>query len=149
MAIITMEFPEHLRGLVIQDCYRSASPPRWFFQFEGTEGVIEGEPGWHEYPNPRPSTLRLASRRWDWTWAAPKLAGCWLPDGWLGTMTALQQAVVTGRPAHNSGDDNLKTLELVFAIYDAIDQRRVVELGGVAGAGLRKIRRRVGNLIRW
>ena len=149
MAIITMEFPEHLRGLVIQDCYSSASPPRWFFQFEGTEGVIEGEPGWHEYPNPRPSTLRLASRRWDWTWATPKLAGCWLPDGWLGTMTALQQAVVTGRPAHHSGDDNLKTLELVFAIYDAIDQRRVVELGGVAGAGLRKIGRRVGNLIRW
>ena len=149
MAIITMEFPEHLRGLVIQDCYSSASPARWFFQFEGTEGVIEGEPGWHEYPNPRPSTLRLASRRWDWTWATPKLAGCWLPDGWLGTMTALQQAVVTGRPAHHSGDDNLKTLELVFAIYDAIDQRRVVELGGVAGAGLRKIGRRVGNLIRW
>ena len=128
MAIVTMEFPEHLRGLVIQDSYASASPARWFFQFEGTEGVIEGEPGWYEYPNPRPSTIRFASRDWDWTWAAPKLAGCWLPDGWLGSMTALQQAVVTGRPAHTSGDDNLKTLELVFATYDAIDERRVVEL---------------------
>ena len=82
MAIITMEFPEHLRGLVIQDCYSSASPARWFFQFEGTEGVIEGEPGWHEYPNPRPSTLRLASRRWDWTWGGAE-AGRMLAAGRL------------------------------------------------------------------
>ena len=134
MAIITMEFPEHLRGLVIQDCYSSASPARWFFQFEGTEGVIEGEPGWHEYPNPRPSTIRLASRRWDWTWAAPKLAGCWLPDGWLGTMTALQQAVVTGRPGAQQRGRQSEDAGAVFAIYDAIDQRRVVELGGVAGS---------------
>ena len=74
--------------------------------------------------------MRVASQRWDWTWATPKLSGSWVPDGWLGTMTALQQAVVTGRPATHSGEDNLKTLDLVFAVYEAIDQRRVVDLPG-------------------
>jgi hypothetical protein len=47
----------------------------------------------------------------------PKLTGSWFPDGFIGTMGDLLCAIEERREPTVSGDDNLKTLDIVFKAY--------------------------------
>jgi predicted dehydrogenase len=117
-----LEFPDNLRGLIVQDTLNWADDGGWTFRFQGTEGVAKGSSGvYRGYPNPKPSTLQTRSRRDESGWQERSLPGTWLPDGWIGTMRELQNAIRTGRPPHHSGEDHLKTLRLVFDAYASID----------------------------
>jgi predicted dehydrogenase len=41
------------------------------------------------------------------------------------------RAVKTGRPAKTSGEDNLRTMRLVFAAYDSAERNQVVTFGAL------------------
>ena len=41
-------------------------------------------------------------------------------------MASLMQSIETGKPPVTSGEDNLRTLQLVFAAYKSMDEKRAV-----------------------
>ncbi len=93
------------------------------FRFTGTDGVLKGTIGW---PDSTYSTLRFTSRRMDGFWHEPIFHTKWFPDAFIGTMSDLFQAIETGGEPSISGEDNLKTLKLVFGCYKAAQEGRAV-----------------------
>jgi predicted dehydrogenase len=93
------------------------------FRFTGSDGVLKGTIGW---PDSTYSTLQFTSRRMDGYWHEPIFQTKWFPDAFAGTMSDLFQAIETGGQPSISGEDNLKTLQLVFGCYKAAQERRAV-----------------------
>lgn len=92
------------------------------FRFTGTEGVMKGTIGW---PDADYSTLLFTSRRMG-CWIEPMLETKWFPDAFIGTMGDLFRAIETGGEPTISGEDNLKTLQLVFGCYLSAAEHRAV-----------------------
>lgn len=63
--------------------------------------------------------------------AAPKLQGCWFPDGFHGTMGELLCAIEGGREPDNSARNNLRSLELCFAAVASAERHKPVAPGTV------------------
>lgn len=61
--------------------------------------------------------------------AVAELEGSWFPDGFRGCMGELMCAIEEGREPEHAAEDNLKSLELVFAAMQSADEKRVVEIG--------------------
>lgn len=70
---------------------------------------------------------RLRANRW----ISPTLEGKWFPDAFLGPMASLMASLQTGKPPITDGEDNLRTLRLVFAAYKSMEERRAVSLGEI------------------
>jgi len=91
-----------------------------FVQWEGTTGVVRITLGVNlDYPHGRPDTLEYMERGAGGdTWTALPLTGSTFPDGFMGTMGALQ-AYVEGSAATlpSSFEDAFKTMALVEACY--------------------------------
>jgi predicted dehydrogenase len=97
------------------------------FRFEGTEGVIKGTIGlMYNYPAGRPDTLEFMSKRDSCKWHAPRLEGMWIPDAFVGPMASLMKAIEGDGEPETSGRDNLRTLQIVFAEYQSMAQKRAV-----------------------
>ena len=92
------------------------------FRFTGTEGVMKGTIGW---PDADYSTLQFISRR-SGSWREPVFETKWFPDAFIGTMGDLFRAIETGAEPTISGEDNLKTLQLVFGCYRSAAEHRSV-----------------------
>ncbi|MGC1837715.1 MAG: Gfo/Idh/MocA family oxidoreductase [Candidatus Acidiferrales bacterium] len=101
--------------------------PYAIFRLEGTEGVIKGTIGlMYNYPTGRPDTLEFMSKRNTGYWFSARLDSMWIPDAFVGPMASLMRAVEDGSEPETSGRDNLRTLQIVFAEYRSMAEKRAV-----------------------
>ncbi|HUK24614.1 MAG TPA: Gfo/Idh/MocA family oxidoreductase [Terriglobales bacterium] len=101
--------------------------PYAIFRLEGTEGVIKGTIGlMYNYPTGRPDTLEFMSKRNPGYWFSARLDSMWIPDAFVGPMASLMCAAEDGSEPETSGRDNLRTLQVVFAEYRSMAEKRAV-----------------------
>ena len=112
-ASIQLEFPGQALGALIENnaAYAKA-PPFARFRVEGTRGVIHGEAMGNLGVTIQSELLDDGEHR-------PALPGSWFPDGFAGTMGELLCAIEEQRRPSISGEDNLKTLDIIFAAYES------------------------------
>lgn len=130
--MIHMKFPGETRGLIQDNHNNWADQDDWYatFRFEGTNGIIKGTNGaLYDYPNGKEDTISFLSKALHpSTWFTPKLEGKWFPHAFMGTMGDLMCAIEENRDPINSVRDNLKTLQMVFAAYQSMQENRTVWL---------------------
>ena len=104
------------------------------FRLEGTEGVIKGTIGlMYNYPTGRPDTLEFMSKRNSGYWFSARLDKMWIPDAFIGPMASLMIAIEDGSQPETSGRDNLRTLQIVFAQYRSMAEKRAVSPAEITG----------------
>jgi predicted dehydrogenase len=84
------------------------------------------------YPRGIPDGFRFTSRRLgDRRWVNVEFAETWFPDAFVGPMSSLMRAM-GGEIERPETDvrDNLETLRVVFAAYEAMRTRSVVQVAG-------------------
>lgn len=132
---IQLLFEGETRGLVYDNHTSIAEQDDWFatFRFDGTEGVVKGTNGaLYNYPHGKEDTAALYSRRLTpHGWYAPELEGRWFPHAFMGPMGELMRAIEEEREPDNSVEDNLITMQTVFAAYRSMRERRVVALSEI------------------
>lgn len=135
-----LEYDSDFQGLVYTNHNNwedDMSDWRADYRFEGTDGVVKGTLGaLHNYPIGEPDTLQFRTAKLDRTyWFRPKLEEKWFPDAFVGTMAELMRSIDTGEEAENSVQDNLETLQLIFAAYRSMEEGRPVALAEIAAGG--------------
>lgn len=130
--LIHIKFPGEARGLIHDNHNNIAAQDDWYatFRFEGTDGVIKGTNGaLYNYPVGREDTISYMSHKVAKdSWLSSKLEGRWFPHAFMGTMGELMRAIEEDREPENSLEDNLKTLQMVFAAYRSMEDNRPVLL---------------------
>jgi predicted dehydrogenase len=97
------------------------------------EGIVKGSlGGLFGFPAGVPDKISYASRklREDW-WVTPTLEGGWFPETFLGPMASLMESQQAGKPPVTRGGDNLRTLQLIFAAYKSMEEKRAVSPGEI------------------
>jgi len=95
---------------------------------EFERGTMLGRIGlWDRYPLPSPDIVRYQAL------GAPEStlvsdSECWLPDAFAGPITELAEAILHGRSPTVDGENAVRNLELVEAIYDSSAAGRAVVL---------------------
>jgi len=132
--LTTWEYTSGLQVL-IDVCHTTwQDDPYAIFRFEGTEGVIKGTIGlMYNYPTGRPDTLEFMSKRSPGYWFSARLDSMWIPDAFVGPMASLMRALETGSEPETSGRDNLRTLQVVFAEYRSMAEKRAVRPEEITG----------------
>jgi len=125
--VSTWEYASGLQVL-IDVCHGTwQDDPYAVFRFEGTEGVIKGTIGlMYNYPTGRPDTLDFMSKKNPGYWFSARLTKMWIPDAFVGPMASLMCAIENGSEPETSGRDNLRTLQIVFAEYRSMAEKRAV-----------------------
>jgi len=100
------------------------------FRIEGTAGAIRGTLGlMYDYPHGRPDTLEVSSRVVATDgWVPYPVTQRWFPDAFIGTMGSVLDAIATGSTPRTAVADNVKTIELVAALYRSMESNEVVHL---------------------
>lgn len=102
------------------------------WRVEGTDGLAEGDFGWHRRPPEYcGSTLKLATRDNPGSWITPQWERQWFPDAFIGTMANLLCAIEQDRAPEISAEDNLDTLACIEACYASIQEERTVYLSEI------------------
>ena len=133
IALYILEFDSSLRALVSDDVWGgpvregAAEDLEIKWRVEGTMGTIKGTVGWPSYPERTPSTLDYTTIA-EGKWFRPRWNEVWFPDAFVGPMAELLIALETETQPSMSGEDNLKTLELVDACYRSASERRMIDL---------------------
>jgi predicted dehydrogenase len=126
----TLSVWEYDSGLqvLIDACHSTwQDDPYAIFRLEGTEGVIKGTIGlMYNYPKGRPDTLEFMSKRNPGYWFSARLDSMWIPDAFVGPMASLMCAIENNSGPETSGRDNLRTLQIVFAEYRSMGEKRAV-----------------------
>jgi predicted dehydrogenase len=126
----TLSVWEYASGLqvLIDVCHSTwQDDPYAIFRFEGTEGVVKGTIGlMYNYPTGRPDTLEFMSKRNTGYWFTARLDSRWIPDAFVGPMASLMRAIENNAEPETSGRDNLRTLQIVFAEYRSMAEKRAV-----------------------
>jgi predicted dehydrogenase len=87
----------------------------------------------YDYPKGRPDTIEFQTRSEEpRTWFSPTLHNMWIPDAFIGPMASLMEAIQMDAEPETSGEDNLKTLQVVHAAYRSAAEHRAVEPGEIA-----------------
>ncbi|HTQ61303.1 MAG TPA: Gfo/Idh/MocA family oxidoreductase [Candidatus Solibacter sp.] len=108
--------------------------PYAIFRLEGTEGVIKGTIGlMYNYPTGRPDTLEFMSKKNPGYWFSARLDSMWIPDAFVGPMASLMSAIEDNSEPETSGRDNLGTLQVVFAEYRSMAEKRAVSPDEITG----------------
>lgn len=104
------------------------------FRVEGTAGIVKGSIGLlYNYPTGRPDTLEAVSDHINSDkWVNPQFTRLWIPDAFVGPMASLMCAIEEDGEPETSGEDNLKTLQLVFAAYRSMTEKRAVQVEEIA-----------------
>jgi predicted dehydrogenase len=125
--LTTWEYTSGLQVL-IDVCHTSWQDDAYaIFRFEGTEGVIKGTIGlMYNYPTGRPDTLEFMSKRNPGYWFSARLDSMWIPDAFVGPMASLMRAIESDSEPETSGRDNLRTLQVMFAEYRSMAEKRAV-----------------------
>jgi predicted dehydrogenase len=100
------------------------------FRIEGTGGAIRGTLGlMYDYPDGRPDTLEVTSTVVPTDgWVPYPVTLRWFPHAFIGTMGSVLEAIATGSVPRSSVNDNVKTVELVDALYRSMAGNTVVSL---------------------
>lgn len=88
------------------------------FRVEGSEGTAKGTFGIHYgYPLARPDTLQFTTQRYMPSyWLEPRFTEKGIPDAFAGPMLSLIEAIATNSQPATMARDNLKSLQLAFAV---------------------------------
>lgn len=99
------------------------------FRVEGTSGIVKGTIGLlYNYPTGRPDTLEAVSDHVNsGKWINPQFTRLWIPDAFVGPMASLMCAIEEDGEPETSGEDNLKTLQLVFSAYRSMAEKRAID----------------------
>jgi predicted dehydrogenase len=128
--IEVLEYPTTLRAYVHDEHHNIGGRDDWygFYRVEGTEGIVKGSLGsLFGLPTGLPDRISYTSRKLrEHAWITPTLEGGWFPEAFLGPMASLMESLQTGNPPVTSGEDNLRTLQLVFAAYRSMEEKRAV-----------------------
>jgi len=126
----TLSVWEYNSGLqvLIDACHSTwQDDPYAIFRLEGTEGGIKGTIGlMYNYPKGRPDTLEFMSKRNPGYWFSARLDSMWIPDAFVGPMASLMCAIEDNSAPETNGRDNLRTLQIVFAEYRSMEEKRAV-----------------------
>ena len=100
------------------------------FRVDGTAGAIRGTLGLlYDYPDGRPDTLEVASSVLPTDgWMPYPVTQRWFPHAFIGTMGSVLEGIATGSTPRSSVADNVKTIELVDALYRSMESNQVVRL---------------------
>lgn len=100
------------------------------FRIEGTRGAIRGTLGlMYDYPTGRLDTLEVTSTVISTDgWKSYPVTQRWFPQAFIGTMGSVLQGIATGSTPRSAVADNVKTVELVAALYRSMETREVVRL---------------------
>lgn len=126
----TLVYEGNVRALVHTTHENLSADPEALFRIDGSEGSIKGTLGLlYDYPRGRPDTLAVFSRTLPTDgWLAYPVTERWLPDAFGGPMASLLRSIATGEQSPTAAADNVRTVELVHALYDSIDSGRAVEV---------------------
>lgn len=100
------------------------------FRIEGTDGAIRGTLGlMYDYPTGRPDTLEVTSTVAGTDgWLVYPVTQRWFPHAFIGTMGSVLEAIATGSTPRSAVSDNVKTIELIAALYRSMESNEVVKL---------------------
>ncbi len=100
------------------------------FRVDGTAGAIRGTLGLlYDYPDGRPDTLEVSSTMLPTDgWVPYPVTQRWFPHAFIGTMGSVLEGIATGSTPRSSVADNVKTIELVDALYRSMESNQVVRL---------------------
>jgi len=120
------------------------------FRIEGMEGTIKGCQGWHTFLGMLPDEVKVYSSRSprQLQWLQIRLPYPIDPRvgrgrkvnydllsypyaGFLGSMADLMQSIEQDRKPACNGEDNLKSLQIMFAAYKSAKERRPVGLSEI------------------
>jgi predicted dehydrogenase len=96
------------------------------FRIDGTKGTIKGTHRWTLMMPP--DAVEFYSEVAGNAWIQPVLNATYPEAGFRGTMGDLMQAIADGREPMCSGEDNLKTLAILFGSVQSAKEGRAVEL---------------------
>ena len=96
------------------------------FRIDGTKGTIKGTHRWT--PMMPPDSVEYFSELGANAWVKPILEETYPEAGFRGTMGDLMQAIADGREPICSGEDNLKTLAILFGSVKSAKEGRAIEL---------------------
>jgi predicted dehydrogenase len=99
------------------------------FRIDGVDGAIRGTLGlMYDYPDGRVDTLEVTSSSLPTDgWVPYPVTQRWFPHAFIGTMGSVLDAIATGSTPRSSARDNVKTVELVDALYRSMDTNQVVQ----------------------
>lgn len=100
------------------------------FRIDGADGAIRGTLGLlYDYPNGRTDTLEVISSTLPTDgWVPYPVTQRWFPHAFIGTIGSVLDAIATGSALRSSVEDNVRTVELVEALYRSMDANQVVQL---------------------
>lgn len=132
IVVTTLRFPSGLLALSTEDVWSGPREAGYeddqhiTWRVEGTRGVAKGSIGW---PTGAASTLSYNSiDETGGKWVTPEWETMWFPQAFIGVMEQLQYAIETGTPPVLNVADNVRTMALVEAAYQSIDQKQTVQL---------------------
>ena len=130
--ITSYTFPNGSTALIHANHVNKGGDNTAEFRIEGTAGAIRGTLGlMYDYPLGRPDTLEVISTEEAPNgptdgWVPYPVTQRWFPHAFIGTMGSVLEAIATGTEPRSSVRDNVKTIELVAAIYRSIESNEVV-----------------------
>ena len=107
--------------IMVQGCFESTASSE---ASRGTLGVL------YDYPDGRPDTLEVMSSVVPTDgWVPYPVTQRWFPDAFIGTIGSVLDGIATGQTSRSSVLDNVKTIELVAALYRSMESNEVEHLG--------------------
>jgi predicted dehydrogenase len=128
--ISTLVFDGDVRAVLHVTHENRSRDPEALFRIDGSEGAIKGTLGLlYDYPHGRPDTLEVFSRVLPTDgWLPYPVTGRWLPDAFGAPMASVLRSIATGQLPETSAHDNVRTVELVHALYESMDSGEAVEV---------------------
>jgi predicted dehydrogenase len=128
--ISTLVFDGDVRALVHVTHENHTRDPEALFRIDGSGGAIKGTLGLlYDYPHGRPDTVEVFSSTLPTDgWLPYPVTGRWLPDAFAGPMASLLTAIGTGGQPATAARDNVRTVELVHALYRSMETGQAVQV---------------------
>ncbi|MCZ2077029.1 MAG: Gfo/Idh/MocA family oxidoreductase [Bryobacterales bacterium] len=118
-ACIQMQYANGAAVAIDTDSTTPAEQTRARFHFSGPKGRLSGTLGiYYDYPVGRPDTLEIAPGE------VVTFSERWIPDAFIATMHELLRAIDERVEPQNSGEDHLKTLQLIERVYRSIGKTK-------------------------
>ncbi|GAA4490359.1 Gfo/Idh/MocA family oxidoreductase [Actinoallomurus oryzae] len=127
----TLVYPGDVRALVHATHENRTGDYEAAFRIDGSEGAIKGTLGLlYDYPHGRPDTLEVNSRTLPTDgWLPYPVTTRWLPDAVAGPMGSLLAAIAEDGEPETTAADNLRTLDLMDALYRSMRTGESERLG--------------------
>ena len=120
---LIMDFDKNLRSVYLGNVATHSQSQHHHIRIEGTGGIINAQHNnlWS------PGSLEYSQVGAEDFWYRPQLEGESFTDGYIGLMGDLMEAISEDREPVVSGQDNLKTMQVIFAAYKSAELGRAVK----------------------